>query len=79
MATVDVTVGEGWEEGDEGVVVTWLFREGANVREGDVIVEVMQVKVEMELTAPASGKLSILKQSDDIISQSTVLATIETA
>lgn len=79
MATVDVVVGLGtWSEGDEGVVVTWQFRDGATVSEGSTIVEVMQEKVQIEIEAPASGTLKILAPADEIISHGTVIATIET-
>ena len=78
MATVDITVGPEWSGGDEGVVVCWLFNDGASVSEGEVIVEVMLEKVQMEVTAPASGTLRLLVPADEVISNDTVLGTIET-
>lgn len=78
MAKVDVTVGGAWADDDEGVIVTWLFNDGATVKEGEVIVEVMLEKVQMEVEAPASGKLSVLLQADDVITNESVLGTIET-
>ena len=77
MAKVDVTVGGAWTDDDEGVIVTWLFNDGATVKEGEVIVEVMLEKAQMEVEAPASGKLSVLLETDDVISNDTVIGTIE--
>lgn len=77
MSKVDVTVGGAWADEDEGVIVTWLFNDGATVKEGDVIVEVMLEKAQMEVEAPASGKLNVLMEADDVISNDTVIGTIE--
>ena len=78
MSKVDITAAGAWAEGDEGVLVTWLFKDGASVTQGDVVAEIMLEKVEMELEAPASGTLNILSQADDVITHNSVIGTIET-
>ena len=79
MSKIDITAGglENWAADSEGVLVTWLFNDGAMVKEGDVVAEVMLEKVEMEVEAPAAGKLSIQMKADDVIAHDTVLGTIE--
>ena len=79
MSKYDITAGglEDWAADSEGVLVTWLFYDGATVKEGDVVAEVMLEKVEMAIEAPASGTLRIHMQADDVIAHDTVLGTIE--
>lgn len=77
MSKVNITVGGAWTDDDEGVIVSWLFTDGATVKEGEVIVEVMLEKAQMEIEAPASGKLSVLLEADEVIKNDTVLGTIE--
>jgi len=57
-----------WEgEQEEGVISNWFFADGAAVKAGQVIAEIMVEKVEMELFAPESGILRILMESQSII------------
>lgn len=78
MSTVDIKVDpETWGEDQEGVLVTWLFQSGSTVESGAVVAEVMLEKVEMEVVAPASGKLSILVEADGVVAAGTVLGQIE--
>ncbi|MFN3592394.1 MAG: biotin/lipoyl-containing protein, partial [Thermaurantiacus sp.] len=49
-----------WAEDEKtGSIVIWLYKDGAAVREGDLIAEVLVEKVTLELEAPASGTLRI--------------------
>src|SRR5437867_3171317 len=41
----------------EGELIAWRVAEGAQVRAGDVIAEVMSDKVEMEVESPAEGTM----------------------
>jgi len=46
------------DEGAEGAISVWLFRDGETVVAGDVLAEVMNEKAAAELVAPASGRLN---------------------
>jgi len=76
MAT-DVTVpSDLWEEDSQAVITTWLARDGASVNEGQLIAEIMVEKVQYEIRAPASGKLSIAKAAEEIIAKGDVIGGI---
>ncbi len=66
-----------WEEDSEAVITSWLASNGGSVSEGEVIAELMVEKIQHELAAPASGKLSISKDIDDVVAKGDVVATIE--
>lgn len=61
---------------DEGVLVTWLYEDGASITEGDSIAEIMVQKAQFDVAAPASGKLRILAQRDAIVSGGMIIAEI---
>ena len=62
---------------EEGVVVAWFKREGAEVRQGEPLLEVQMEKVSYTVEAPVTGRLhKILAQKDEIIRQRQVLALI---
>lgn len=46
-----------WEPELEGVLLAWLYPDGAQVPEGETIVELMVEKTQYELEAPAGGTL----------------------
>jgi pyruvate/2-oxoglutarate dehydrogenase complex dihydrolipoamide acyltransferase (E2) component len=55
----------------------WLVEDGATVAAGDAVVIVETDKVETELVAPASGRITIIvPPGDDEILVGTVLAEI---
>jgi pyruvate dehydrogenase E2 component (dihydrolipoamide acetyltransferase) len=65
------------EEAEEGIVVAWFKREGAQVKEGEPLLEVQFAKVSSEVVAPISGKLQrILAPRDAVIKGGQVLALI---
>ncbi|MBX5452689.1 MAG: biotin attachment protein [Acidobacteriia bacterium] len=66
-----------WEEEVEGVIVAWLTEEGASVRKGDVVAEIMVKKVQFDILAPAEGRVRILKKADEIIRKGDVIGRIE--
>lgn len=75
--TTDIQVPEDLYDGDEESVITaWLASDGATVKEGALIAEIMTAKVQHEMTAPASGTLKILKQQDDVVAKGTVIGQI---
>ena len=78
--TVDIVVPqEMWGESLEGVVVTWIYQNGATVAAGRPIAEIMVEKAQLELVAPASGRLIILAVPETVIGRDQVVGRIETA
>jgi pyruvate dehydrogenase E2 component (dihydrolipoamide acetyltransferase) len=59
-------------------VILWMYANGANVVEGDVICEVMAEKVAVEIPAPASGRLTITQEADAVVKTGECIGTIET-
>lgn len=73
----DIRIPEDLYEGDEESVITaWLASDGARVKEGALVAEIMTAKVQFEMTAPASGTLKILKQQDEVVAKGTVIGQI---
>ena len=66
-----------WGDSLEGVVLTWIYKNGAHVTAGQVIAEMMVEKAQIEVLAPASGRLTILAQPETVIDRSYVRARIE--
>lgn len=78
--SVDIVVPqEMWGDSTEGVVVTWIYQNGALVAKGQPVAEVMVEKAQLELVAPASGKLTILAAPETVIGRDQVVGRIETA
>jgi pyruvate/2-oxoglutarate dehydrogenase complex dihydrolipoamide acyltransferase (E2) component len=65
------------DEGAEGAISVWLFRDGETVAAGDVLAEVMNEKAAAELVAPASGRLTILVQAESPVRSGQVVARID--
>jgi pyruvate/2-oxoglutarate dehydrogenase complex dihydrolipoamide acyltransferase (E2) component len=78
--SVDIVVPrEMWGENLEGVVVTWIYQNGASVAKGQPVAEIMVEKAQLELVAPASGRLTILAAPETVIGRDQVVGRIETA
>ncbi len=66
-----------WEDDDmEAVITNWLASEGATVRKGALIAEIMVEKSQYEVTAPVDGVLKISRQADDIVRKGDVIGQI---
>jgi 2-oxoglutarate dehydrogenase E2 component (dihydrolipoamide succinyltransferase) len=77
---VDVTVPVGQAEGTESVVSTWFKSVGDEVTENEPLLEISTDKVNMEVAAPASGRLvEIVKGEGEQIEQGEVLGRLDTA
>jgi len=64
-------------EMEEGQIVKWLKKEGDKVEAGEIILEIMTDKVNMEIEAEASGTLlKILKHDGEIVPVITTIAYI---
>ncbi len=48
-----------WEDDRDGVVVSWLYRDGALVESGKLLTELAVEKAQLELFAPCAGRLRI--------------------
>jgi pyruvate/2-oxoglutarate dehydrogenase complex dihydrolipoamide acyltransferase (E2) component len=78
--SVDIVVPqEMWGDSLEGVVVTWIYKDGATVAQGQPIAEIMVEKAQLELVAPASGRLRILAVPETVIGREQVVGRIEAA
>jgi pyruvate/2-oxoglutarate dehydrogenase complex dihydrolipoamide acyltransferase (E2) component len=66
------------EPGTEALVGKWLVEEGARVAEGQPIAEVVLVKANVEIVAPATGVLSkILVPEQGTFARGTPLAELQ--
>ena len=69
---------EMWGDSLEGVVLTWIYKDGATVAKGQPIAEVMVEKAQLEVVAPASGRLTILAAPETVIGRDFVVGRIAT-
>ncbi len=76
MATEIIIPSDLWEGDEESVITAWLADDGASVNEGALIAEIMTAKVQHEISAPASGTLSILKEQDAVVAKGDVIGSV---
>jgi pyruvate/2-oxoglutarate dehydrogenase complex dihydrolipoamide acyltransferase (E2) component len=75
---IDITVPADLADGsDDIVLLTWIYPDGAVVEQGALIAELMIAKAQLELVAPASGRLRILAPVDSVIRTDQVIGRIE--
>ncbi len=65
-----------WDTEDEGVLFLWVYPDGALVEKGKLIAELTVEKAQLELVAPASGRLKILAAPETILRKGQVIGTI---
>jgi len=76
--TVDVVVpAELWEGDLQAVVTAWFRDNGAVVREGELLLEIMVEKVQCEISAPAAGAVTIVCSTDAEVRPGTVVGRID--
>lgn len=68
-----------WEGDAEGVVTQWFYADGALVKQGELIGDYIVEKTQLEIYAPASGRLRILKPIDARFTKGDVIARVEAA
>ncbi len=74
----DITVPEDlWDTDDEGVIFSWVYGDGAVVEQGRLVAELTVEKAQLELNAPASGRLRILAPAETVVRKGTVIGRIE--
>lgn len=73
----EVIMPKAGSEMEEGQIVKWLKKEGDKVEAGEIILEIMTDKVNMEIEAETSGTLlKILKHDGEIVPVITTIAYI---
>jgi pyruvate dehydrogenase E2 component (dihydrolipoamide acetyltransferase) len=60
----------------EGEVVRWLVEDGQDVREGELVVEIMTDKVNLDVESPTGGRLRILAQPGETVEVGTAIGVI---
>ena len=74
----DITVPEDlWDTDDEGVIFSWVYADGALVEQGRLVAELTVEKAQLELNAPASGRLKILAPAETVVRKGTVIGRID--
>ena len=66
-----------WDEDLEGNLLTWIYDDGAEVSAGDIIVEIMVEKLQVEIEAPVSGILRHGKAEGDLVNRGDVIGRID--
>ena len=75
--SVDIVIPEVGEGVTEATIVAWLKALGEGVKAGEIILEIMTDKVNVEVESPASGVLSeILFAADEELRVGTVIGRI---
>ncbi len=73
--TIDIVTPTGGESVTEGTILEWSVKVGDTVKDGDTVVEISTDKVDMELPAPASGKITeVLAEEGDTVTVGQVIA-----
>jgi pyruvate/2-oxoglutarate dehydrogenase complex dihydrolipoamide acyltransferase (E2) component len=74
----DITVPDDlWDTDDEGVIFSWVYADGALVEQGRLVAELTVEKAQLELNAPASGRLKILAPAETVVRKGAVIGRIE--
>ena len=81
---IEITLGvDAWkdvEPGVEALVDKWLVGEGDTVRAGQLLANVVLVKTNQDIVAPADGRIEkILVQANDTFAQGKPIARLEEA
>ena len=78
LVMTDITVpADLWDSEDEGVIFAWIYADGALVERGKLVAELTVEKAQLELNAPASGRLRILAPAETVVRKGTVIGRIE--
>src|SRR5215217_4373498 len=79
MAT-DVKLPDLGEGVEDATISRWLVKEGDEVKQGDILLEVATDKVDTEVPSPTTGKVLKINQGEgSLVSLSDVLAVIGAA
>lgn len=77
---VDLKMPEMGEGVAEGTIAAWLKQPGDEVKEGEVVAELMTEKVNIEFPSPVAGTLvELLHEEGDVVKKDQVIARLETS
>lgn len=62
---------------EEGTLAEWMFADGEEVKEGEILYLLESDKSANEVESPATGKLKVLKEEGEVYKVGTVLGLIE--
>jgi len=65
-----------WEDDSEAVISNWFAGDGARIKAGTLIAEIMVAKVQYEIEAPTDGLLHISKRIDDVVRKGDVIRSV---
>lgn len=64
-------------ESKTGIIVRWYKAEGDQVKAGEEIAEAMIEKITIQVQAPSTGRLKVLKRENEEIKEGEVIGFIE--
>ena len=79
MSKIEIKVPSPGESISEVIIANWLVKNGDYVENGQVLAEIDSDKATLELTAEASGSVTILAQAGDTVAVGAPACTIDTA
>lgn len=79
MSKVEIKVPSPGESISEVIIANWLVKNGDYVENGQVIAEIDSDKATLELSAEASGTVTILAQAGDTVAVGAVACSIDTS
>ncbi|MCB2072644.1 MAG: biotin attachment protein [Novosphingobium sp.] len=68
-----------WDGDNEGNLLTWIYDDGAEVSAGDIVVEIMVEKLQVEIEAPVSGTLRHARAEGDLVNRGDVIGKVDLA
>jgi len=70
---------DAWADGDatEAVIGMWIYQDGATVKKGDVLGEMMAVKSQSDIVSPADGILEIVAKTDSLVKKGDLLCRVK--
>jgi len=77
MANFDIIMPKMGESIEEATITNWFVKEGDNVEEDDVLLEIATDKVDSEIPSPVEGVIKkIFFKQDEVVAVGTVIAVI---
>jgi len=65
-----------WRGIDEGVIAAWLYEDGDEVEKDSVVATLMIEKTQIDIEAPATGTLRILKMAETPVIPGNIIGEI---
>ena len=78
MASFDIIMPKMGESIEEATITKWFVKEGDQVEEDDVLLEIATDKVDSEIPSPVEGRVTkVLFQQDEVVAVGAVIAVID--